>query len=739
MLNIEFDSTNAAIIFIDDKNEMGHAKIWLDVVFSYLGESADLLTTGKKYTGVGLLAGSVVDAVSIGNNFANWWSIDGLVENVNDVLIAETYLLNYYLLGGSREKLASEFNSDDTSQSKIIKAIAKEQGFHGYIYNNYSMSKVKEIINNIEKATLLWTQICLDANLDNDPPTTNIPPPIQQHSDSNLQQIFDDAYDREGGKNILGDSTSEGIHCWASDHSSNCANGVWIQDFRNGVYGYGGYDGHSALIYSPSKNDAFVIRDGFWQYYAENKGYKILGTPIENEYTVNGITKQCFEKGCLVYTPATNVILAGNSNFHVTVNQGGHRKQIIDNRPPHIKAGHKHAVSIKNLQAKLNGSGDYEREFIIDINDLPNASFDLRALLKQKGYVWQDVCIDFILSEEKEYDGSGYLLGTECKDLTKKKYKNIDKKKIYLDDVELDELIFEAGKWYVLVVVKDRNTGEIFSASDEKNERVKIEIVGTKIDLELTNATSPTQVLVGENFDITAIVTNLFSPAPESPVIFYLMNGTQSVNIPALASRDSATISMEVTASDTAGSYEIMVCAEATNDVNTANNCQIISFEVIEPVVVEPPIVIDNSTDNEIQCHLPQLGFSSKSSSDYDFEGLEFNFRGDPTNLSIGQSFSAYYNAYNDGKDNPTTIQMTFYLTDCVEEPYLLRDVRPVYTNPIRPDNFERGDDKGETLYYRAPNTAGRYVLTGCIDGEDDVDERNEDDNCMSHILTVKP
>lgn len=97
------------------------------------------------------------------------------------------------------------------------------------------------------------------------------------------------------------------VHPWIIP-GSNPTNFYWAQNYHNGAYG------DCIIMYDPDnwgkvyngaheqgKNEAYLIKTGFWLYYRDHNGITTLGCPISEEYLASGITRQDFQLGYLTW------------------------------------------------------------------------------------------------------------------------------------------------------------------------------------------------------------------------------------------------------------------------------------------------------------------------------------------------------------------------------------------------------------------------------------------------------
>lgn len=118
---------------------------------------------------------------------------------------------------------------------------------------------------------------------------------------------FLEAYERAGGKNVLGDTDARigetpYVHEWCAQGSC-----VALQDF------WGGQLGDSAVILNKALSKAYLVRTAFWEFYRANEGPIALGEPIEEEHVpilnsstlypcpVTMLSCQAFRKGTLFW------------------------------------------------------------------------------------------------------------------------------------------------------------------------------------------------------------------------------------------------------------------------------------------------------------------------------------------------------------------------------------------------------------------------------------------------------
>ncbi|KAF5421463.1 MAG: hypothetical protein C5S44_06505 [Candidatus Methanocomedens sp.] len=95
-----------------------------------------------------------------------------------------------------------------------------------------------------------------------------LPPSIlvgQGAPDPAVEQLFIEAYDRNGGVDVLGDPATEVHDAW----------GYWVQDFP-GANGYAG----GIIMYNPNENSAYYIHGKIWDRYY-SLGGPIAQTDIE--------------------------------------------------------------------------------------------------------------------------------------------------------------------------------------------------------------------------------------------------------------------------------------------------------------------------------------------------------------------------------------------------------------------------------------------------------------------------
>ncbi|MBU0731303.1 C39 family peptidase [Patescibacteria group bacterium] len=102
---------------------------------------------------------------------------------------------------------------------------------------------------------------------------------------------FAEAYERNGARNDMGEAQNT-VHSWGD---------VEVQNFNQGSY----WD--CALIYSPEKSNAYLIRTGFWGTYSQDGGPDKFGYPCEDEYEVSGVARQNFQKATFYWYGYTDI------------------------------------------------------------------------------------------------------------------------------------------------------------------------------------------------------------------------------------------------------------------------------------------------------------------------------------------------------------------------------------------------------------------------------------------------
>ena len=147
------------------------------------------------------------------------------------------------------------------------------------------------------------------------------------------------------------------------------------------------------------------------------------------------------------------------------------------NSPEDPHAGYKHDVGLDAVKVREHGRSKWRDKIEVDLNDVPD--MDFRARLKRKGDVWEDVCVDFYLSDDKDYDtDEDQHLGRKCKDLTDEEYADKEKKSVKLKDVDMADYLDNEDTWYVFVEVH-YDGGVNRSSESDSDERAKIIVTDT--------------------------------------------------------------------------------------------------------------------------------------------------------------------------------------------------------------------------------------------------------------------
>ncbi|KPA11826.1 secreted protein containing Cadherin domain protein, partial [Candidatus Magnetomorum sp. HK-1] len=127
--------------------------------------------------------------------------------------------------------------------------------------------------------------------------------PSEIQTNISFRSVFVKAYLNENG--ALGQPFDNGstifVHDW---------NGIFIQDFRGEIYG------ESALIFNSNNNEAYALKNKFWEKYKENGNGPIeYGMPKTNEISNpnHDVVIQYFEKGFMYYSPT----LGDNVYFNI--------------------------------------------------------------------------------------------------------------------------------------------------------------------------------------------------------------------------------------------------------------------------------------------------------------------------------------------------------------------------------------------------------------------------------------
>lgn len=148
---------------------------------------------------------------------------------------------------------------------------------------------------------------------------------------STASPAFVAAYERNGGPEALGYPVShyEGgqfVHRWEPEPGEV----VWIQDLQQTTQAAKWPDGRTALILNGF--NAFLLKEGFWNYYMNNQGPSNLGAPTSDEFVQGGVTYQNFAKGKLAWSPNA----PGNGIGHYDLNGElirGHGVTFVSSRP----------------------------------------------------------------------------------------------------------------------------------------------------------------------------------------------------------------------------------------------------------------------------------------------------------------------------------------------------------------------------------------------------------------------
>ncbi len=150
--------------------------------------------------------------------------------------------------------------------------------------------------------------------------------------------------------------------------------------------------------------------------------------------------------------------------------------------PPNPHAGYVHDIGIHKVYVSPKKRKGYKSQITVTLEQLSQMSLNFRAKLKRKG-VWEDVCVDFYLSDDDNYDSDDQHLGEKCKDLTKKKYRNKKKKSVYLRKVDMSKYITKSGDFYVFIkVYNDRDERINKSSEGDDDERALITVIGDPND-----------------------------------------------------------------------------------------------------------------------------------------------------------------------------------------------------------------------------------------------------------------
>ncbi|MDX1701445.1 MAG: M23 family metallopeptidase, partial [Melioribacteraceae bacterium] len=166
--------------------------------------------------------------------------------------------------------------------------------------------------------------------------------------------------------------------------------------------------------------------------------------------------------------------IPGGSDSGGGVSDGGNNGNV----DPH--AGYVHDVGIHKVQVSPRKKKGYKSEITVTLEQLSQISLNFRAKLKRKG-VWEDVCVDFYLSNDDNYDSSDQHIGEKCKDLTKRKYRNKKKKSVYLRKVDMSEYITSSGEYHVSIKVYN-DKGEKINESDDSDEVALITVISNPND-----------------------------------------------------------------------------------------------------------------------------------------------------------------------------------------------------------------------------------------------------------------
>jgi WD40 repeat protein len=144
-----------------------------------------------------------------------------------------------------------------------------------------------------------------------------------ENMSSNMTLKFIERYETKMGVPFEDDKGNIYVHKWPENDSENY---VFIQNFKNYYLTseHYGTDGETALIYNPSQNKCWLVKEGFWGAYkpdlftlsdAYDKawaffGPRDLGTPMMDEDDLSGsnITYQEFEKGLFYFYQGDNIL-----------------------------------------------------------------------------------------------------------------------------------------------------------------------------------------------------------------------------------------------------------------------------------------------------------------------------------------------------------------------------------------------------------------------------------------------
>lgn len=212
--------------------------------------------------------------------------------------------------------------------------------------------------------------------------------------------------------------------------------------------------------------DDFAIKCNSSNYpFVVGEFTKSSGEPVQ-ENTEDNMVSIAQEDFIDVMNEIIDTAVQGNGNHG-----GGNYN------PPDPHAGYKHDVGLDAVKVREHGRSKWRDEIEVDSHDIPD--MDFRARLKRKGDVWEDVCVDFYLSDDKDYDlDEDQFLGRECKELTKDKYADKKKKSVYLDDVDMADYIDNPETWYVFVEIH-YDGGVNRSSEGDSDERAKIIVEDT--------------------------------------------------------------------------------------------------------------------------------------------------------------------------------------------------------------------------------------------------------------------
>lgn len=244
----------------------------------------------------------------------------------------------------------------------------------------------------------------------------------------------------------------------------------------DGVY----VDWHCSLIDENSLDQNILT-------LAEYNNYRTTGD-WSNKFNLSTVSRIVNSKKSIISNLLDEIKNSVGNNFSNIPNPNKSNKTTYSNNiratsslvspQPDPWAGYDHDVGLDYV--RVNDKDDnYDDNIEVILSNAPNLYF--RVKLKRKGEYWKDVCVDFYISSDTEYDSSDGKIGRECRRLVGESEK---KKSVYLKSVNINNFINKAGNWYVFVVV-NYSGGKNPSTEGDKEERAKIVVIDPRPNLEV--------------------------------------------------------------------------------------------------------------------------------------------------------------------------------------------------------------------------------------------------------------